>query len=277
MRQSIGHLQNLHTHTTYCDGTLSAEEMVFAAISKGGSSLGFSEHSYVKFDEQYSMMPCDTPKYIDEINKLKQKYLAKIEIYLGLEYDYFTERDMVPEGLDYIIGTVHHIEKDGKYITIDTTFEKMEKIRDEEFGGDIYAVAEAYYSTIAKLTSRIKPDIIGHFDIIAKLNDDGKLFDETNPGYIKAATSAMEQILDCCKIFEVSSGSMYRKGNTVPYPSELLLKELHKRGGEVLLSSDSHDAGSLYYKFDEMLELVKACGFTHIKRLTKDGFKDEWL
>jgi len=271
----IANLQNLHTHTTYCDGKLTAEEMVIAALRKGGSSIGFSEHSYVAFDEEYSMMPEDTPLYIAEINALKKKY--EIEIYLGIEVDYYTDVESVPEGLDYIISTVHHIEKDGKFLTIDATLENLEKIRDEHFGGDYYAVAEAYYQTITKLPEKFKIDIIGHFDLIAKQNTDNRLFDEMHPRYTTAAISAMEQILNKCKIFEVNTGGIYRRGVQSPYPSEYLLRELQKRGGEVLLSSDSHDADSLYYKFDEMLELIKSCGFTYIKRLTKDGFINEQL
>jgi len=280
-----GFLQNLHTHTTYCDGRLTAEEMIKAAIQKGGSSIGFSEHSYVAFDEEYSMMSEDTPLYIAEINLLKQRYTrdvtssipGKIEVYLGIEVDYFTDVECVPEGFDYIIGTVHHIEKDGKYLTIDATLENLEKIRDEYFGGDYYEVAQAYYETITKLPEKFKIDIIGHFDLIAKQNLGGRLFDETNPRYMAAATNAMEQILTKCRIFEVNTGGMYRRGVKTPYPSKSLLTELQKCGGEVLLSSDSHDADSLYYMFDEMKELVKSCGFTHIKRLTKDGFMDEKL
>lgn len=37
--------QNLHTHTTFCDGTNTAEEMIQAARELGMDSLGFSGHS----------------------------------------------------------------------------------------------------------------------------------------------------------------------------------------------------------------------------------------
>ena len=35
---------NYHTHTTFCDGSDSAEDVVLAAIDKGFSHLGFSGH-----------------------------------------------------------------------------------------------------------------------------------------------------------------------------------------------------------------------------------------
>jgi len=265
--------QNLHTHTTYCDGMLSAEEMIKAAIKKGGGSIGFSEHSYVSFDEEYSMSLEDTPKYIAEINALKEKYKGTIEVFLGIEMDYFT--DKTPEGLEYVIGTAHHVEKDGKYITVDGSASHIEQANDEFFNGDFYTMAESYFSTVADVINKTGADILGHFDLISKHNVNSCWFDEMHPRYIKAALDSMDQVLESCKLFEVNTGAMYRKGKPEPYPSVYLLKELSKRGGEVILTSDSHAAESLYYKFDEMRELIKSCGFKYIKRLTKDGFIDE--
>ena len=267
--------QNLHTHTTYCDGTLSAEEMVVAAIKKGGGSIGFSEHSCVLFDLEYSMKLEDTPAYINEVNALKEKYKDSIDVYLGLEMDYFTEK--IPDDMDFIIGAVHHVEKDGNYITIDGHAEHLHKMAEIHFGGDYYAMAESYYETVANVAPKTGADIVGHFDLIAKNNVNNSMFDEMHPRYISAAVSAMEQILKSCRIFEVNTGAMYRRGASTPYPAVHLLKELQKLGGEVILSSDSHAAESLYYKFNEMRELLKSCGFKYIKRLIDNGFIDERL
>jgi len=266
--------QNLHTHTTYCDGKLSVEEMVLGAIQKGGTSIGFSEHSYVVFDEEYSMIPEDTQAYISDVLAMKEKYKGNIDVYLGLELDYFTDASDVPDGLDYILGAVHHVEKDGKFITVDGPAEHLHKMATEHFSGDYYEMVEFYYATTANLITKTGADIVGHFDLIAKNNDNNSMFNEMHPRYINAAINAMELILKKCKLFEINTGAMYRRGATMPYPSLFLLKELQKRGGEIILSSDSHDADSLYYKFSEMLDLAGACGFKSIKRLTSDGFVD---
>jgi len=264
--------QNLHTHTTYCDGEKTAEEMIKAAIRISGGSIGFSEHSYVSFDEEYSMLIEDTPAYICEINALKKKYENEIDVFLGIELDNFT--DETPDGMDYIIGSTHHVEKNEIYITVDGSYSHLVHMSNEHFHGDYLALAESYYATIAGIIDKTGADIVGHFDLVAKHNIDGRMFDEKHPRYIQAALRAMDEILEKCIIFEVNTGAMYRLGKKEPYPSEYLLKELSKRGGEVLLTSDSHNAKSLYYRFDEMRELVKSCGFKYIKHLTKDGFID---
>ena len=59
---------NFHTHTTYCDGKETAEQMVQAAIAKGFTRLGFSGHGFNDFrpedQEVWCMRPEDVPKNI---------------------------------------------------------------------------------------------------------------------------------------------------------------------------------------------------------------------
>ena len=270
-----GGFQNLHTHTTYCDGTLPPEEMIKAALVKGCGSIGFSEHSYVPFDYKYSMDLDETREYISEIKSLKKKYEDTIEVFLGIEQDYYSEGPT--EGFDYIIGTAHYVSIGDGFITIDAGAKNQKHTVDAHFGGDYYSLAEKYFETIAGIMKKMSADIIGHFDLITKYNFGGSLFDETRPRYISAALDSMEEILKTCKLFEVNTGAMYRLNKPEPYPSEFLLGELCKRGGEVILSSDSHDTDSLGYKFNEMRQLLKTCGFRYIKRLTGNGFVNEKL
>ena len=276
MINQIAGEQNLHTHTTYVDGALTAEDMVLAAVERGCASIGFSEHSYVPFDEHYSMPPDETCKYIREVNELKRKYGGIIEVFTGLELDYYS--DWHPdEGLDYIIGTAHYIKTKVGFSAIDASAKHQEQVVNDCFDGDFYALAEAYYENINDIVDKTKADIVGHFDLVMKYNDDSRLFDERHPRYASAALCAMDEILKKCRLFEVNTGAMYHYGKREPYPSVFLLKELNKRGGEVILSSDSHDAVSICHAFHEMRELLKTCGFKYLKRLTKDGFVDDKL
>ena len=61
---------NLHSHTTFCDGKNSAEEMVVSAIDHGFDVFGFSGHSYTPFDESYCMSLSGTVEYRKEIERL---------------------------------------------------------------------------------------------------------------------------------------------------------------------------------------------------------------
>jgi len=264
--------QNLHTHTTFVDGKKTPEELIIAVLEKGGSSIGFSEHAHVPFDPGCSMTLETTHEYLREVRAMKEKYKGTIDIFLGLEQDLHTP--WLPEGLDFIIATTHYVRGDGEFHTVDYSKENQKELSEKYYGGDFYAMAEEWFKLAAETIEKIDADIVGHFDLISKYNIDGCVFEERHPRYVKAALDSMDAILERCKLFEVNTGAMFRVGKTEPYPSAFLLKELSKRGAEVVLTSDSHCADSLFFKFSEMQELLKACGFKYMKRLTTDGFVD---
>ena len=45
---------------------------------------------------------------------------------------------------------------------------------------------EAYFAEVEKIAAK-KPDILGHIDLVKKLNADGSFFDEESPRYKAAA------------------------------------------------------------------------------------------
>ena len=265
-------LQNIHSHTVYCDGALPLEEMVIAAIGKGCDSFGFSGHSYAPFDSEHCMSPENTLRYMSEIGHLKEKYAGKIELFLGIEQEHYS--DEIPGGFDFVIGAVHYIKNGDALVCIDGGAELQKQECDTNYGGDYYSMAEGYFAAVADVAEKTSADIIAHFDLVTKYNFDGKLFDETHPRYVRAALAAMDEALKSCRLFEVNTGAMYRFNKPEPYPSAFLLKELFRRGGEVILSSDSHDAESICHKFDDMRELLATCGYRYVKQLTKEGFVD---
>jgi hypothetical protein len=93
--------QNLHTHTVYCDGADTPEQVVLTAIEKGFGSIGFSGHSYMYYSNFVQMTPEKNEKYRTEIARLKEKYRDRIEIFCGLEYDMYSDIDQ--GGYDYLI------------------------------------------------------------------------------------------------------------------------------------------------------------------------------
>lgn len=80
------HLQNLHTHTTFCDGQSTPGELVRAALAAGLTALGFSGHSHVAGDDT-TMSPEDTAAYRAEVLRLRDAHAGRLDIGLGLEQD----------------------------------------------------------------------------------------------------------------------------------------------------------------------------------------------
>lgn len=264
-------LQNLHTHSTYCDGKNTPEEMLALARAKGFESLGFSGHSFTFYSQAIPMSPEGTEKYKKELNGMKEKYKDEIDIFLGLEFDMYSGVDL--SGYDYIIGACHYLKIGDRYIGFDRKAQDVRAIIDEEFSGNGMAFSNEYYAQLSTLPEYGNFDIIGHFDIHTKNIEIERFFDVESKEYLKAATDAMDALRGKIPFFEVNTGAISRGYRTSPYPSLPLLRELKARGFGAIISSDCHDANYLDCAFDMARDLLIEAGFKEKYILTKDGFK----
>ena len=246
---------DLHMHTVWSDGKNTPEEMVQEAIRKGLETVGISDHS--------SGDPCgmkleDSAAYKAEIARLKEKYAGQIRVLCGLERDFMTD-DFTE--YDYTIGSVHWLRMpDGHRISIDWTPEKLREGAEKYFGGDMVALAEAYYEAEARVAEVTKCDIIGHFDLVTKFIEVDPTFDTQHPRYVKAWQQAADALLRTGKPFEVNFGAVSRGYRTGPYPSAEIRAYLRSHGGKMLLSSDAHAKENIAFgfeTFDETEGLLK--------------------
>lgn len=255
-------LQDLHTHTTYCDGKDSPEDMIKAAIEMGLDTIGFSGHIYMAHGESYCMAKDDIQKYIAEINELKEKYSGKIKVLCGIEADLYAKEDI--SGFDYVIGSVHDIKCGDEFFPIDHTADIYRRGVEKYFGGDMYAASEEYFASVAECIKKTDADIIGHFDLITKFNEKENLFDETHPRYVAAYKKAIDELIPLGKPFEINTGAMSRGYRTSPYPSADILAYIAKKGGKVILTGDTHAKENLCYEFGKALDAAKKAGFETI-------------
>ena len=88
--------QNLHTHTVYVDGKDTVEELILTALERGFDSIGFSEHTFLKYSSFPRQLTLDKYRlYRKEIQELKKKYENEIGVFCGLEYDFYSEVEYV--------------------------------------------------------------------------------------------------------------------------------------------------------------------------------------
>lgn len=260
-------LSNLHTHTVFCDGESTADEIVKSAIEKGFSSIGFSGHGYMDFDHSYCMM--DTESYKKEVLEAKEKYKNEIEVYLGVEEDANCPIDRAE--FDYMIGSLHYVEKNGTRLTIDEHYEGFLKAF-ALFGNDPIKMAENYYTNFAMYILKRKPDIVGHFDLLTKFDEKFGPYFMGNKEYEKIAEDALLKALKSECIFEVNTGAISRGYRKTPYPAVNLLHILKKENAKIILTADSHHKDTIDCAFPETRELLKEIGFTHTYALYKNEF-----
>ena len=265
------HKQNLHTHSTFCDGADSPEEMILAAIDKGFDSLGFSGHSYMSFSPMFREKGDRTEEYKKEVTRLREKYKQQIKIYLGLEVEMYSEPDM--SGYDYLIGSVHYFKFGDECVAFDVSADGVVKVIENYFNGDGIKFALAYYETLAKLPEYGNFDIIGHFDLVTKHIESRDLFDRNAKEYLDAAFETARALRGKIPFFEVNTGAIGRAYRTTPYPAIPILKELKRLGFGAVITSDCHRKEALDCYYEESRELLCECGFTERYILTDNGFK----
>lgn len=240
-------MTDLHTHTNYCDGAASPEEMAAAALEKGLSCLGFSGHSHTRFDESYCMSPEGTEAYRRRIEDLKKEYAGKMRILCGVEQDFWSEASTL--GYDFVIGSVHYLRLGDEYRPVDESPEISGETVARYFGGDWYAMAEAYFDTVSRVVEKTGCDIIGHFDLVSKFNEKHPAFDEGHPRYTAAWQKALDALLPAGRPFEINTGAVSRGWRNQAYPRREMIGYILDRGGRLILSSDSHRPDTLCYGF----------------------------
>lgn len=258
---------NVHTHTTFCDGKDSMEDMVRTAIAMGFDTLGLSFHSYTPFDPTYCIR--DYYAYMQEFDRVKERYKDDICLLNGVELDLYGER---PSLCDYVIGSVHYFRMGDRYFPVDHSARGLEKVIEKIFAGDAYAAVEQFYAQVKELAAKVQPDVYGHFDLITCFNADGGFFDEGNTRYRHAALSAADS-LKPGSVVEINLGRLFR-GKGGMYPSPWLVQELDARGCRFILSSDAHKKEALGFMFDETCAELKKLGVKSLVRYKGNSLEE---
>lgn len=262
---------NLHTHTSFSDGSHLPEEYIRHAETAGLAILGFSDHSPLPFDNTFALREEKVGEYCDTVLALKQKQHNGLKILLGMEvdfipgmghpFDYF--RNNFP--LDYMIGSVHLVRNGPpkELWFIDgpdpATYDEGLNLL---FGGDIRAGVTAYYHQINEMLQSSRFEIIGHPDKI-KMHNRGH-FSEEAPWYQALVDETLSLIKEKDVIVEVNTRGIYKKRSETLFPGPAILRKIKKLDIPVIISSDAHRPAEVANLFHETRMLLDTFGLTPV-------------
>lgn len=268
---------NLHTHSNFSDGKSEMEEMVLDAISKNLKVIGITDHSPMPFENRVSLKKERINDYIAEVKRLKDKYKNQINVRLGMEMEYIPgmseDFQSVREnlGLEYLIGSVHLVEKDGALWFIDgAKIEPYDEGLDKIFHGDIKAGVKRFFEQSNMMIENEKFEIIGHFDKI-KMNNKGRYFQESDKWYRDLLFETLDLIKQKNLIVEVNTRGMYKGRYDGFYPSEWLFPFLKEMRIPVIISSDGHLAGEVSGCFEQADKALSGAGIETVRLEDLDG------
>ena len=266
---------DFHVHTAHDHGRAMPAEMAAEAAQMKMTALGMVGHAQMEFDCDYAMTPEAEQKFLKEMSALKRQYAGQMDLFCGIEMDYYSLPTELP--YDYRIGSVHYIKSEGQVISVDSDPDELVEDVRRYCGGDFKRLYQIYYETVAGIVEKTNADIIGHIDLISKFNEEEQLFSMEDPAYRRAALDAVDALLKKDRLFEINSGAISRGCRTTPYPLPWILKEIHDRGGRIMLSSDAHATNTMLFRFEQSMELARAAGFRTVWILTKEGFREQPL
>ena len=240
---------DLHNHTARCNHAVgSEEEYIKEAIKNNIDIFGFSDHAPMKFDYKNRMTLAQCDEYENKINSLKTKYKKDILILLAYEVDYllgYMEDRVLQSNVDYLIGSVHFINKWG--------FDNPEFISKYQ-NQNIDKIWEDYFLAITNLAKCDKFQIVGHLDLI-------KVFKFLPKKDIRLiAKDALQEIKNYNLAIEIN-GSGFDKPIKEQYPSKEILEICFEMGIDITFSSDAHNKDEINLYNKKCTNLAKSIGY----------------
>ena len=256
---------NFHSHTPFCDGKASMEQMLIVAINEGMKHWGFSPHSPIDCDSTCNMSKDDVASYFSEIYRVRTLYGNQINIYASMEIDY-TGDDWGPSNayfralpLDYRIGSVHFIPSDAGMVDVDGRYDSFQNKMREYFHDDIRYVVETFYAQSVKMLEAGGFDIIGHFDKIGHNAGHFKNGIEDELWYQRLVNDMIDLIIEKNVIVELNTKA-WSEHNRM-FPGVRYLRRLADAHVPILVNSDAHYPDKVNASRNEGFGLLEDVGY----------------
>ncbi len=257
-----------HTHSTFCDGKASVEDVCQSALAAGLKAVGFSSHAPVMFPAQWAMPFERLEAYVEEIERCRNKYAGKLDIYRSLETDFIANDRSIPfdvyrrlAKLDYIIGSVHLVaSRDTNELWfLDGPAENYEKGVTNCFSGNIQKAVTAYYKQIQEMVISQNPDVIAHIDKVI-MNNKGRYFSGEEQWYKDIVEETLQAVAKSDAIIEVNTRGIYRGKYHTWFPCKEIIQRCVELDIPLTVSVDAHHPDELRAGFDEALQAIFNAG-----------------
>lgn len=273
---------SLHTHSgQFCLHAIpntTLEQVVQEAIRKGFTTFGLSEHvprtrtKDLYLEEQHLQvedLEQTFAAFVKEAKRLQMAYADKIEILVGCESEYIVQADLElihrlrsQYNLDYVVGSVHHLYE----IPFDYSLEHYQALFEHHSEEQVLL---DYYQAQWEMLLALKPEVVGHLDLIRIYHPDASTRMNYSPAVIQAIKRNLAEIKNYGGLVEINTSGM-RKNLQDPYPQRFILQLGAQLDVSFTLSDDSHGPSHVGHCYDETLwDLLSEAGLSKLYTLTK--------
>jgi histidinol-phosphatase (PHP family) len=264
-----------HTHTHFCrhGSTFPMEDYIEKAIERGFTRYSITEHpplpkqwvSNPQLMSELAMDMVELPDYLDYAWKVKQRYADRIDIAVGLEFDYLPGNtdftldlvDRWEKKIEDTIVSVHYLPGFGGIRCIDFKpddfqegilryYGTMEKVVDEYFTHIEQAIELA-----AKLPMRSR---IGHINLIEKFHT---ALPEIDPDQMKRNLLKLLPKLAASGVgIDVNTAGSRVTTCGRPYVPVWFIQECQKQNISCVYGSDAHKPEFVGFGWDYFEQAV---------------------
>ncbi|MDD6181859.1 MAG: histidinol-phosphatase [Desulfovibrionaceae bacterium] len=251
---------DLHTHTFYSHGKHSPQDMFAAAMKRGISLYGFSEHSprplgYDYPQEYREHLAAHMDDYARDVLSLQERHPGKV--LFGLEMDWLDEeREFIAQSIaaypyDYLLGSVHFIGNWG----LDVTPLEWEQLDEAQCA----ARYERYFQSEINMAKSGMFNIAAHLDLV-KIFSVEPFHRWLHAGGMDLVREALLAIRDAGMALEISSAGL-RKVCREIYPCPPIMRMAAELGLPVTFASDAHATQDVAAGFPQLESYARAFGY----------------
>lgn len=239
-----------HTHTSHSgDSEYEMHEVVKDAIELGIDEICFTDH----VDYRTVTSAPNFEKYFAEIEKMQNRYDAKISVKKGLEFGMQTHtvhkyQDIISKyPMDFVILSVHQINNKGFWTGA------------YQEGKTKAQYVQGYYQEILDLINMYDDySVLGHLDLIRRYSEGSE---PVLADHKEIVAEILKTVIKKDRGIELNT-SHIRYGLDDWMPARDILALYHDLGGKIItVGSDSHMKEHLGFYVKEGRELLKEIGF----------------
>lgn len=259
-----------HSGEFCCHAEDTLEAVVRAYIDQGFAWFGITEHMpppddrFLYPDEIAAGFDAGRlyerfTRYMAAARALQQKYASSARMFVAFETETYTGSLAFAESLrrtfrpDYVLGSVHHVND----IPIDAT--AAQYLESADVSGGIDALYCDYFDRQHDMLQTLKPEVVGHFDLIRIFDKDYRLR-LAKPEIEKRIDRNLALIKKHDMILDFNVRAL-AKGMAEPYVSAPILQKANAMGISVVPGDDSHGVGSVGLNLDRGMAILRQAGF----------------
>jgi histidinol-phosphatase (PHP family) len=259
------------------------ERVVERAVEAGFTHYGLSEHCprYRAEDllpGEEDLTPDDLGRtfeaYAAYARSLRERFAGRLDLLVGFETERLPPGDWLARmrGLrtrfvpDYIVGSVHDVDGHVIDYSADGTRAVAEAV------GGMEILQARYFDAVADLVTQLRPEVVGHIDLIRKFDGQQPSF---SPQVYRHIDAALEAVRSVKGVLDVNCAT-HRRGLGPVYPLPEILIRAQRMGIGVTLGDDSHGAHDVGVGLDASLRAIAAAGYREVCYLAKPDEHAVW-